>query len=122
MARGPSFYDAVYEVVRQVPRGKVTTYGRVAAALGSPRASRAVGYALFNLPPGSDVPWQRVLNREGRISLKGHVGRPHLQQRLLEEEGVTFEDERVDLKRYVWDGPDLLVRWDGDDDPHRWDG
>lgn len=114
-ARLPSFYDAVYHVVRQIPRGSVFTYGRVAAALGSPRAARAVGYALFHLPEGSDVPWQRVINAAGRISLRGHVGRPLLQVQLLKDEGVPFlDEERVDLPSCLWIGPDEVLRWSGE--------
>ena len=62
------FYEQVYEWVRQVPPGKVVTYGQVAALLGSPRSARAVGYALRYLPRGTDVPWQRVINHRGEIS------------------------------------------------------
>lgn len=116
MSDRPSFYDAVYDLVREIPRGRVSTYGRIASALGSPRASRAVGYALFNLPPGSDVPWQRVINAQGLISSRGQIDRAELQQRLLEREGIAFDaDGRVDLKRFAWIGPELLVRWDGDE-------
>ena len=106
MRPGGSFYDAVYRVARKIPEGRVTTYGRIAAAVGSPRASRAVGYALFNLPTGSDVPWHRVINRLGEISNRSHIGRPDLQRRLLEDEGVTFSEAgRVNLKAFVWEPP-----------------
>src|SRR5574341_2316344 len=71
----PAFHRAVYRVVRKVPRGKVVTYGQVAAILGHPRAARAVGQALRMLPPalGHIVPWQRVINSAGGISHRGDV-------------------------------------------------
>jgi methylated-DNA-protein-cysteine methyltransferase-like protein len=99
------FYEQVYSVVRQVPAGKVVTYGQVAALLGQPRAARAVGYALRFLPAGTDVPWQRVINHQGQISVRSPVDSPLLQRLLLEEEGVVFDAaERVDLAVYRWQG------------------
>ncbi len=96
----PNFYQAVYAWVREVPRGRVVTYGQVATYLGSPRAARAVGYALAHLDDGS-VPWHRVVNADGRISVGGRVDRPGEQLRRLRREGVRFDaDERICLKRY----------------------
>ena len=103
--RTPGFYEAAWAVARQVPRGKVVTYGQIATWLGSPRAARAVGYAMFNVP-GDDVPWHRVINARGEISVGGALHRPELQRTLLEAEGVRFDVAgRVDLKRYLWRGP-----------------
>jgi methylated-DNA-protein-cysteine methyltransferase-like protein len=100
-----NFYEQVYHVVRQVPAGKVVTYGQVAALLGQPRAARAVGYALRSLPPSADVPWHRVINQQGQISLRYPVDSPLLQRLLLEEEGVVFDPAgRVDLGIYRWSG------------------
>lgn len=101
------FYRRVYDLVRRVPPGRVATYGQIAALLGSHMASRAVGYALSYLPEGSDVPWQRVINREGRISPRGIGATPGDRQRaLLEAEGIAFDAEgRVDLRRLQWEGP-----------------
>ncbi|GMV99930.1 MAG: 6-O-methylguanine DNA methyltransferase [Candidatus Hydrogenedentota bacterium] len=97
----PNFYDAVHRLVREIPRGRVTTYGRIAAILGCPRAARAVGYAMKASP--DDVPWQRVINRKGGISARGEVERPMLQRELLEQEGVEFDaDGNCDLKQYLW--------------------
>jgi len=99
------FYEDVYALVRQVPPGKVVTYGQVAALLGNPRASRAVGYALRFLPAGTDVPWHRVINHRGQISLRTPPESPLVQRLLLEEEGVVFDAEgRVDLEIYRWQG------------------
>jgi len=94
--------------VRKVPRGKVVTYGQVAAILGHPRAARAVGHALRMLPPMliRAVPWQRVLNSAGAISYRGDVFRPEIQRDLLEAEGVRFSrGGKVDLERVRWAGP-----------------
>lgn len=110
-AREPAgrFYDAVHALVRRIPEGRVMTYGQVALELGAPAAARAVGYALAWLPPGTDVPWWRVVNAKGGISLRGRGEEAELQRRLLEAEGVVFGAEgRMDLRRYRWfpsDGP-----------------
>ncbi|HVN86674.1 MAG TPA: MGMT family protein [Candidatus Binatia bacterium] len=103
-----AFQRAVYEVVRRIPRGRVVTYGQVAAILGHPRAARAVGTALRRLPRQLEprVPWQRVINAAGRISLRGDILRPELQRRMLEDEGVAFDRRGVvDLRRFRWVGP-----------------
>lgn len=98
-----TFYDRVYEFVRQVPAGQVVTYGQVALELGSPAAARAVGYALHFLPGNSDVPWWRVVNAGGGISLRGRGEAAEVQRRLLEGEAVEFLHEgRIDLRRYRW--------------------
>jgi len=104
----PPFHRAVYRLVRKVPRGKVVTYGQVAAILGHPRAARAVGQALRLLPRNllGVVPWQRVINAAGAISHRGDVLRPDLQRELLAAEGVRFDRSgRVDLERLRWPGP-----------------
>jgi methylated-DNA-protein-cysteine methyltransferase-like protein len=98
-----NFYQQVYALVRQVPAGKVVTYGQVAALLGNPRAARAVGYALRFLPAGSDVPWHRVVNYQGGISPRYPAESPIIQRVLLEAEGVSFDvQERIELARYRW--------------------
>ncbi|MCC7363967.1 MAG: methylated-DNA--[protein]-cysteine S-methyltransferase [Dehalococcoidia bacterium] len=106
-ASAPTFYDRVYELVRQVPAGRVITYGHVALLLGAPAAARAVGYALHNLPAASDVPWWRVINVRGAISLKGRGSEADLQRILLEREGVPFDESgRCDLATFRWDPAD----------------
>ena len=102
----PSFYDAVYRLVRDIPRGRVMTYGQIATVLGVPRAARAVGYAM-RMSGKRRVPWQRVINHRGGISARGEVERPMLQRVLLEKEGVRFDaSECCDLRVYRWDPPD----------------
>ena len=113
----PSFFDRVYRVVRQIPRGKVASYGQVAALLGHPQAARTVGWAL-NALRGSqvdDVPWQRVINSRGRISISRADLGADLQRALLEEEGVEFDARGyVDLRRFGWRGLDDVGRlWEG---------
>ena len=98
----PTYYDLVYAVARQVPFGRVTTYGAIAdfLALG---ASRMVGWALNNCVPGDGVPAHRVVNRKGELSGRRHFATPTLMQELLEAEGVRIEDNRVaDFKSLFW--------------------
>lgn len=98
-----NFYDAVYKLVRKVPRGRVMTYGQIATILGCPRAARAVGYAM-RASANTDVPWHRVINHKGGISARNDVERPWLQRELLEAEGVEFNKEgNCDLKVYRWE-------------------
>ncbi len=109
----PHFYRQVYAVVRRIPRGRVTSYGRVARMLGRPNAARAVGYALAALankretdPP---VPWYRVINHAGRISTPDMDGGASQQMKLLRAEGVVVSDDlRVDLNVYLWEGLHLI--------------
>ncbi|HSN73618.1 MAG TPA: MGMT family protein [Anaerolineae bacterium] len=103
----PSFFDQVYAVVRQIPSGKVASYGQIAALLGHPRAARTVGWALAALreQQEQDVPWQRVINAQGRVSIRNLEHAPEEQQMLLEAEGVEFNERgTIDWKRYGWDG------------------
>lgn len=103
-----SFFEQVRRVVRLIPAGQVATYGQIARILGAPRAARTVGWALHDLPQGSDVPWQRVVNARGSISLESRGMGGAIQRALLEEEGVRFNPEgRIDLAVYGWQGPDL---------------
>lgn len=104
---GPGFYKRVWEMVRRVPPGRVTTYGQVATLLGSPRVARQVGYAMAAAwKAEQEVPWQRVINAQGAISHRGDVTRAQRQRELLEREGVTFEDDgTVDLERYRYAFP-----------------
>ena len=98
-----SFYDKVYEQVRRVPAGKVATYGQIAAMCGSPRASRAVGYALhFNPMPGI-IPCHRIVNRFGGLAPAFAFGGIEVQADLLRREGVEVRpDNTVDLAHYLF--------------------
>lgn len=96
-------YTRIYAAVRQIPRGRVSTYGEVARRAGLPGRARQVGYALHALDEEHDIPWQRVINAQGRVSLGGHMGMDRLQQQMLEAEGVEFDaGGRVDLERFRW--------------------
>ena len=104
-ARGTmATYEQYYAVVRQIPRGRVTTYGTVATVAGRPGRARQVGYAMAAIPEGTDVPWQRVINAKGEISeRKGGTAFENIQRVLLEAEGVEFNAQRrVDLERFGW--------------------
>ncbi len=106
-----NFYTQVYAVVRRIPPGKVTSYGRIAQMLGRPNAARAVGYALSALKGQQDhgVPWQRVINSQGRISIVNREHGRNQQAELLRAEGVAVSDDlRVDLGVYLWEGLHLL--------------
>ena len=95
-------YEQIYAVVRQIPEGQVATYGQIATLAGFPGQARQVGYALHALKD-DDVPWHRVLNAAGRISLVDHQGGATIQQKLLEAEGVVFTAPgRLSLARYQW--------------------
>ncbi len=103
MDRTVSSYDKIYAAVRRIPAGRVATYGQIAALAGLPGHARQVGYALHALKPGAGVPWHRVINSQGRISLRSEFGGEHIQQELLEEEGVEFDHRgRVSLREYGW--------------------
>jgi len=95
-------YARIYAVVRKVPRGRVTTYGQIATIVGLKGHARQVGYALHALKSFTGVPWQRVINAQGRISLRETTG-GFSQRMLLEREGVVFDaGGRVSLKKYGW--------------------
>ena len=100
------FRERVYAWIRRIPRGKVATYGQIAALAGAPRNARRVGQALGSAP--GDLPWQRVINAQGRVSARaprpdrGLGAREAEQERLLKAEGVAFVRGRTDLARYRW--------------------
>lgn len=97
-------YARIYAVVRRIPAGRVATYGQVAGLAGLGGHARQVGYALNALPDGTDVPWQRVINAQGRISIRAEPGADARQRQLLEAEGIRFGDTgRVSLSTYRWE-------------------
>jgi methylated-DNA-protein-cysteine methyltransferase-like protein len=96
-------YEQIYVVVRRIPRGRVATYGQVAALAGLGRHARQVGYALHALPHGTTVPWHRVINARGEVSRRSATGDDVVQRLRLEAEGVAFDGRgRVDLELYQW--------------------
>lgn len=99
-------YDRIYAVVQQIPAGKVATYGQVAQIVGGCTA-RMVGYAMAALPFNSDVPWQRVINSQGKISPRSGGSGSALQRQLLEQEGVEFNSKhQTNFDEAGWPGPD----------------
>ncbi len=102
-----NFFERVWLLVAKIPKGKVATYGQLAYLLDSPSAARTVGWAMHSTPENLDIPWHRVINSKGRISLDCGEHDPNLQRVLLEQDGVVF-DERgcVDLSTYQWH-PDM---------------
>lgn len=94
----------IYNIVRLIPSGKVASYGQIARIVGLGISAQMVGFALAGLKEGTDVPWQRVINSQGKISLPGMGGA--YQKNLLVGEGVEFDEKgRVDLERFGWQGP-----------------
>jgi methylated-DNA-protein-cysteine methyltransferase related protein len=95
-------YRRIWDAVRRIPKGKVTTYGGIARACGFPRHARLVGHALHNLPHGSNIPWHRVINAQGKISLPKRNDHYKRQKSLLENEGIVFLRERINLSIHGW--------------------
>lgn len=96
-------YARIYAVVKRVPRGRVATYGQIAALAGSPGAARQVGYALHATPEGMRIPWQRVVNAQGTISRRADPDDEDRQRRMLEAEGIRFDPRgRIPLDRFGW--------------------
>jgi O-6-methylguanine DNA methyltransferase len=117
MADDSSFFARVNDVVARIPPGRVTTYGLIARALGAPRASRGVGWALRAVAAATAgplaVPAHRVVNREGRLTGRRHFATPTAMEERLRSEGVAFvEPHRVDLDAHLWDpsGPGATVQ------------
>ena len=94
-------FEKIYEVVKNIPKGKVATYGQVALLAGNPHWARVVGYALHNNPNPSEIPCYRVVNREGKVAAAFVFGGGNVQRQLLEADGIVFEpDGTIDLKKY----------------------
>lgn len=97
-----STFEKIYNVVKQIPRGKVATYGQVALLAGNPRWARVVGYALHVNPDPENIKCHRVVNRNGEVSKAFAFGGENMQITLLREEGVEVIDGKVDLSIYQW--------------------
>ncbi|MBB1150662.1 MGMT family protein [Myroides sp. DF42-4-2] len=103
MTDSANFFERVYAVVREIPEGRVTTYGAIAKAIGAPRSARMVGYAMNASHFDDSVPAHRVVNRLGMLSGKHHFDGTNLMQQLLESEGVVVLDNQVqDFKTILW--------------------
>lgn len=97
-----TFSERVVELIKSIPRGRVATYGQIAACAGNPFAARQVAWLLHSSTRKHNLPWQRVVNSQGRISLKPRYGY-ELQRRLLHAEGVGFKrDGSIDLRHHLW--------------------
>jgi len=97
-----TLYRTIWDKVREIPSGRVATYGQIARLVGMPGQARLIGYALHQMPESESVPWFRVVNNKGRISLSDIEGGYQLQKALLEAEGIRFIGETIDLKQYGW--------------------
>lgn len=103
-----SFFERVYEVARQIPYGRVTTYGAIAKAVGAARSARMVGYAMNASHKDETVPAHRVVNRKGILTGKHHFGGTNLMQQLLENEGIVVIDSQIqDFEKLLWIPPVL---------------
>lgn len=99
-----NFFERVYEIVRQIPEGKVTSYGAIAKALGAARSARMVGWAMNASHNLDDVPAHRVVNRIGMLSGKHHFEGTNLMQQLLENEGIQVVDNQIiDFEKHFWE-------------------
>lgn len=107
-----STYERIYTVVRQIPLGRVATYGQVAELAGLIGKPRLVGYALYRVAPAQDdIPWHRVINAKGEVSRSPlRNGSDYLQQAMLEDEGIVFNSQgRIDLEHYLWRPSERLL-------------
>ena len=105
MSNNEGIFKKIYEVVKQIPYGKVATYGQIARLCGNPHLSQIVGYALHANPSPDTIPCFRVVNRFGKTSCAFAFGGSNVQRQLLENEGIEFDsDGCVKLEKYLWDG------------------
>ena len=110
MASNDNFFERVYEIARQIPYGRVTSYGAIAKYLGAARSARMVGWALNGSSLKEDVPAHRVVNRKGILTGKHHFQGTNLMQQLLENEGILVKDNQIiDLDKCFWDPMDELL-------------
>ncbi|HJX70353.1 MAG TPA: MGMT family protein [Bacteroidales bacterium] len=105
------FFELVYEIVRKIPAGKVTTYGAIARSIGSPQSARMVGWAMNSSHRCKDfIPAHRVVNRNGLLTGKHHFRHENLMQELLESEGIKIEwDQIIDFEKHFWDPNKELI-------------
>ena len=98
------FFDQVYDVVKRIPHGRVTTYGAIAKYLGSTKSARTVGWAMNNSHQFNNIPAHRVVNRIGLLTGKHHFSGSNLMKQLLENEGLEIKNDKIiDFRKYFWD-------------------
>lgn len=111
MAEEPNFFERVYEVVKKIPSGRVSSYGAIARYLGAARSARMVGWAMNNSHNMEDVPAQRVVNRLGMLTGKHHFSGTSAMQQLLESEGIVVKDNQIqNFEKVFWDPNKELER------------
>ena len=104
-----NFFERVYEIVKHIPEGKVTSYGAIAKALGTARSARMVGWAMNASHNRADIPAHRVVNRKGLLSGKHHFDGTNLMQQLLENEGIKVIDNQIiDFEKHFWE-PEITI-------------
>ncbi len=104
MALEPNFFERVYGVVRQIPKGKVTSYGAIAKSVGAAKSARMVGYAMNSAKDLEDVPAHRVVNRNGLLTGKSHFGDHRAMEQMLASEGIKVKDNKVqEFEKHFWD-------------------
>lgn len=109
MKKNDNFFEKVYQVARQIPYGKVTSYGAIASYLGTKRSSRMVGWAMNASSLDETIPAHRVVNRNGVLTGKHHFGGTNLMQQLLENEGVRIKDSKIEnFESVFWDPKENL--------------
>lgn len=109
----PSFFEQVYQVVEQIPKGRVTSYGAIANCLGSGLSARMVGWALNgSFSSSRKIPAHRVVNRNGQLSGKAHFATPTLMEELLAKEGIKVKNDTIiDFQKHFWDPASELDTW-----------
>jgi len=117
-----SFNELVYALVRHIPPGHVLNYGRIAEWLEAPQGAREVGWAMSSLHGKHNVPWHRVVNAQGRVSIKGSPLAAAEQRARLEAEGIVFdENDKLDMEKHLWNPPwpevEAIIRQAREDDP-----
>lgn len=104
-----SIYDLIFDIVRNIPKGRVTSYGAIAKCIGTGGSARLVGWAMNNAHSVKDVPAHRVVNSKGLLTGKHHFGAPDKMQKLLEKEGIKIKDDQVqDFEKVFWNPEELI--------------
>jgi methylated-DNA-protein-cysteine methyltransferase-like protein len=103
-----ALYEKIFEIVKQIPIGKVTTYGEIAKVIGIKSSARYVGWALNSNKLSGEIPAHRVVNRNGDLTGKMHFPTPHYMREMLESEGVTFKGDRVDMAKHLWKPEEVI--------------